>query len=320
MRRPPIFVVLILVLITASAIARHHHPQVPDNPAFTRLADVLDERITESSGIAQSISQPDAIWVHNDSGDKPRLFLVGLDGETRCVVTIRTKDPADWEDMCSFRANDANWLLIADVGDNAERRGNDGPPCRLLIVPEPEIDWKGRELVLSTSPVLTIEFGWEDGPRNCESVAVDTETHEILLVTKTKPSEAALYTIPLNLTPGTLKATARRVCRAAIPFATAMDVSTDGRKMVVTTMISAVLVNREADETWADAWKKPLTVVTIPPQKQCETICFLNTGTEVLVHSEGNRQTLWKIQLAEKPSPPVRRSRSPKTSDSETNQ
>lgn len=320
MRRPPIFVISILVLITASAIARHHQPQVPDNPAFTRLSDVQDARITESSGIAQSIANPDAIWVHNDSGDKARLFQIGLDGETRCVVTMQTQDPYDWEDMCSFRVDDSNWLLIADVGDNAEKRGKDLPSCRLLLFPEPEVNWKGRELALTVAPVTTIEFSWDDGPRNCESIAVDTESREILLVTKTQPFESALYSIPLNMIAGKQRAVAKKVCRAAVPFATGMDVSADGRKMVVTTMISAVLVNRELSETWADAWKKPLVVVTIPPQKQCETICFLNTGNEVLVHSEGKRQTLWKIRLPD-PAPSVtHRNATPKKSDTEKNE
>jgi len=47
-----------------------------------QIAVVQDKRIDECSGLASSDLKSDAVWIHNDSGDKPRLFLVGLNGET----------------------------------------------------------------------------------------------------------------------------------------------------------------------------------------------------------------------------------------------
>lgn len=300
LRRRRLFLLLIFVLVTSTVIARHRTRSGPVTSQMTKLAEIQDERINESSGMALSIAAPDSVWLHNDSGDKPRIFQVGLDGETRCVVTLRTRDePYDWEDMCSFSANNANWLLIADVGDNSAVRSKGAPVCRLLLCQEPIVNWKGKVLTLTIDPVSVTEFAWEGGPRNCESIAVDVESKEILLVSKTQPLECALYSIPLNLEPGQHTATAKLVSRVGVPFATGMDVSRDGRKMVVTTMISAILIVRRDEESWAAALKRSPTVVSIPPMKQCETICFLDDGRSVLVHSEGKNQAVWKIQLPE---------------------
>ena len=92
-------------------------------PGAQALCVVSDDRIRESSGIAMSRRQPDAVWLHNDSGDAARLFLVGLDGHTRGVVRLpHVGKPLDWEDMCSFTVNGMPWLMIGDVGDNARNR------------------------------------------------------------------------------------------------------------------------------------------------------------------------------------------------------
>ena len=50
-----------------------------------KVCTVEDDEISEASGIALSRRQNDAIWLHNDSGDSARLFLVGFDGKTRAI-------------------------------------------------------------------------------------------------------------------------------------------------------------------------------------------------------------------------------------------
>ncbi|MFN8705803.1 MAG: hypothetical protein ACK50J_03925, partial [Planctomyces sp.] len=102
---------------------------------------IRDARISESSGLAASQIRPDAFWIHNDSGDSARLFLVSASGETLTVMNLKTEKPVDWEDMCSFVVDGKSWLLIADTGDNLSQRGSKsarrGEPqsaCRLLLI------------------------------------------------------------------------------------------------------------------------------------------------------------------------------------------
>ena len=120
---------------------------------------VEDDQISEASGIAASRRQEDAVWLHNDSGDSARLFLVGLDGKTRAVVTLNVERPMDWEDMCSFEADGEKWLLIGDTGDNQRVRSTSERSCELLLIREPEIaKGEGGPVVAQADVVSRIAF------------------------------------------------------------------------------------------------------------------------------------------------------------------
>lgn len=41
-----------------------------------RTGSLHNEAIDEASGLAASWRHEDLLWVHNDSGDEPRLFLM----------------------------------------------------------------------------------------------------------------------------------------------------------------------------------------------------------------------------------------------------
>ncbi|MCC6491024.1 MAG: hypothetical protein IT364_26285 [Candidatus Hydrogenedentes bacterium] len=265
---------------------------------------IADERIMEASGLALSRRQPDAIWIHNDSGDIARLFIVGLDGETRGVVRLADVPmPVDWEDMCSFTVNGEPWLLIGDVGDNAINRHIVTPDtgeeraCRLLLLPEPALK-PGPEQ--ESVPVHTaILFEYEDGPRNCESVAVDTERKEILLVSKSKstPLDCGMYCMPLTLQAGTCIATARRIGSLDLPFATAMDVAPGNRRLVIISSRGAAIVDRETDEHWGDAIKKGVRLFALPKRENGETVCFGQSTGELFLNSEQAKQPLWRVRI-----------------------
>lgn len=261
---------------------------------------VEDDQISEASGIAASRRQKDAVWLHNDSGDSARLFLVGLDGKTRAVVTLNVERPMDWEDMCSFEADGEKWLLIGDTGDNQRVRSTSERSCELLLIREPEIaKGEGGPVVAQADVVSRIAFQFPDGPEDCESLAVDTQTKEILLLTKCAPQKCQLFRLPLSTKKGQQKLTAEPIASLAVPFATSMDVAVDNHSLVIVNMFSGALIRRATDESWAAACQKPITVLTLPAQPQCETVCFESNGVSVLVNSERTQQPLWRIKLPE---------------------
>lgn len=265
---------------------------------------VSDSRITESSGLAFSHRAPDAVWIHNDSGDTARLFLVGLDGTTRGVFKLAdTPMPLDWEDMCSFTVEGEPWLLIGDVGDNSTNRHlvtpDRGPEraCRLLLLHEPVLkDGPEQDMVPVNNTIL---YEYEDGPRNCESVAVDMERKEILLVTKSKstPLDCGVYTIPLTLEAGTSTAQARRIGSLDLPFATAMDIAPDNRIMVIISIKGASIIEREASQTWGDAIREPSLLLALPKREQGETVCFGKSNDELFLNSEKPGQPVWRVTI-----------------------
>ena len=240
--------------------------------------------------------------MHNDSGDIPRLFLVGLHGTTLGIVNVKGVTAMDWEDMCSFERDGESWLLIGDIGDNQRVRGATSPPCQLLLLKEPKLKRVSSSKVAAESTVevvRTIEFQFPDGPQDCESLAVDTVSGTILLVTKTDPLHSALYSLPLTISTGTETLTAERLAPLGVTYATAMDVSSDGRRLAIVNMFSGVMLTRDDPKTksWADACRESITILTLPVRKQGESVCFTADGNSLLLNSEGTSQKLWQVGL-----------------------
>ena len=113
-------------------------------------AIVRHKPIDEMSGIARSRTYDGVYWVHNDSGDRARIFPIRLDGSvvippfvSRRDTSDRSEDPSavyegihiegavniDWEDI----AIDGDTLYIADVGNNSNARRD----LAVYVVKEP---------------------------------------------------------------------------------------------------------------------------------------------------------------------------------------
>jgi len=264
---------------------------------------ISDPAIDEASGIAISRQNPDAVWIHNDSGDLPRLFLVGFDGETKAVVTVRDVVPMDWEDMCSFELDGEKWLLIGDIGDNGHVRGRSAPVCQLLLLKEPTAGKNDRSEPeqVAIEVFAALEYSYPDGPRDCESLAVDTTNREILLLSKSDPLSCALFRLPLSLMKGKSTTVAESIASLGVPYATAMDISPDGNRLAIVNMISGAMVERQDTESWSVACRRPVTLLTLPKRKQGESVCFTSDGGSLLLNSEKRKQPLWRVDL-EKPS------------------
>ena len=267
------------------------------------LCIVQDPQILEASGLAICRTMENAVWMHNDSGDTPRLFLVGLDGATIGIVNVKGVTANDWEDVCSFEINGQSWLLVGDIGDNAHQRSVKSPACQLLLLKEPtlKVSESGTKVTeVSIDVTRTVEFQFPDGPHDCESLAVDTINNTILLVTKSAPNKCAMYSLPLTLTGGKETLKAEHVTPISATFATAMDLSTDGRRLAIVNMWGGVMLTRKdaQKDSWADASMNGLTTLSLPKRKQGESVCFATDGNSLLLNSEGASQPLWQIKIA----------------------
>ena len=80
-------------------------------------------------------------------------------------------------------------------------------------------------------------------------------------------------------------------------FATGLDISANGRTMAVATMLNGVVVRRQPDESWSAAFSRPGTVISLPPRRQGETICFDLTGQYLFLNSEEKKQPLWRMNV-----------------------
>ena len=186
-----------------------------------QLGILTDEAIDESSGIAASRSVPGAYWTHNDSGDSPRIFLISKTGKTLATFQVDGAQAEDWEDICSFVHDSKNYLLIGDVGDNQRRRNE----VKLYLVEEPTLE-KNAEGVKGSVPVaMTLRVKYEDGPRDCESIAVDPASMKIYLVAKQFSTKCPIYEIPLPEKSPPDPVVAKACGTLPVSIATAMDIS-----------------------------------------------------------------------------------------------
>jgi hypothetical protein len=180
------------------------------------VGNLANPQINEASGLASSRLYPAVLWVINDGGNDPMLYAVGNDGAD--LGTFRV----DWEALASFQLQDTAYLLIADVGDNWEQRKTSS----LYVVEEPSITKTGLSDDTPVKIAWHIRFTYEDGPRDCEAVAVDVAHQRVLLLSK-RGLKPVLYELPLLPVEDDVIAVAQRM--TTIPhfnWPTAMDLTT----------------------------------------------------------------------------------------------
>ena len=292
-------------------------PDAPFAPAV-RVGSLLDPELVEVSGLAASGRRDDVLWAVNDSGNPTRLHALSLTGETRGAFDVDVGDAADdsdWEDLASFRFEDTPYLLIADTGDNWSWRRS----VRLWIVAEPELPASGEpELPARATrlvPSVRIELRFEDGPRDCEAVAVDPTDLSLLLVSK-RTAPPVVYRVelaPLLRAGGGAAVAQRLVALAGIPppsteradsrfpamlhMPTALALAPDGSAAVVVGYAEAWRFPRRAGQSWAEAFAATPERVRMPPLPLAEAAAFL--GPSLYVTSEMDPLTLvrWRAPL-----------------------
>lgn len=280
------FTACLTLTTLASGVAAEFVP-VADRPKIESPV------IKEASGLAISPTNPDFMWVVNDSGGSPDLNLVGTDGTDRGKVTLKGVKNIDWEDLASFTLDGKPYLLVADTGDNDAKRES-----RVFhILREPALPAAGKILAGTVVPAWQIPFRYEGGPRDCEAVAVDAKAGKILFISKrTTPPE--VYELPLRAPGKKGVLTARPVGLISVKsptgdlFAfsnqpTGLDISADGSLAAVITYYGVFLFPRTPAESWAEALsKKP---VVLPPHLlgQAESVAFSKDGKTIFAVSEG---------------------------------
>lgn len=251
---------------------------------YEELAKPLDARITEASGIAASLNEPNAYWVHNDSGHPANIFLCNpLTGETINSGLVKNAENRDWEDMSSFRINSKSYLILGSFGDNKRKRSQ----YELYIMEEPTTEAEGPFPYLNK-----IIYTYSGGASyNCESVAVDVAEGKIYLLTKTgNPDASKVFSLPLSLYETKDIQKAEFVTIPKIKSVTGMDISPDGLRAVVVTNKNnecrLFQFTKLPDETWAEGFAREPTVFKTPIRPTYEAICYALDGDTLYDKSE----------------------------------
>ena len=265
------------------AVARAPHAPVPVMPqarstGWSSVGRVTDPRLTEISGVVASRAHPDTLWVHNDSGDDPRVFAIGSDGAVRGELRIDNARAQDWEDI-SFGPGPAGsgggWLYVADTGNNfLVRRA-----LSIYRFPEPSSLGDGSV----SAQRLDVRF--DDGNRhNVEAMFVDPRSGDTMLVTKTSGSRAQLFRIPAGPFDGSTVVAEQVAVVEVGSKVTGADISPDGSRIAIRTSGQVAVWERGAGDTIAQS------VARVPvrfPAPSAEAIAFGRDGATLFSIGEG---------------------------------
>lgn len=282
-------------------------------PGWETVTTFEAEVLAEISGLAASGRIPGVFWAHNDSGGDPALHALDLEGHFLGSVPISGVKNIDWEDMAGFQHEGQSYLLIADTGDNDRKR----PTVQLHVLaePAPQADGSYRQIPPVT-PAWSLTATYEDGPQDCEAIAVVPGENRVLLLNKDSEN-SAIYEVPLfpkrGQSPDVMAK--RYVILPQVPNATGnllaflkagllgtratgMDISRDGKQAVVLTYTDIRLFRRREKESWAEVFTQAPQVLALPSIYQPEAICFGRDNGTVYVSSEESPTPLIRYQGA----------------------
>lgn len=210
-------------------------PQLDDQGISTlfdgpqELGAVQSADLDEASGLGHSRSNSLYLWSHNDSGGDPVLYLLTEQGADSGRFELAGAQNIDWEDFAIGAGPDdaLTYLYAADIGDNLAIRES----LTIYRVPEPDLNVADIPATSTLNDVEAIEFIYEDGARDAETLMVDPATKDLYIVTKREAS-VILYTLPYpqNLVE---RDTAERIAVLPFTFATGGDISADGNEVLI---------------------------------------------------------------------------------------
>jgi len=205
--------------------------------------------LSEVSGLAVSRGDPDLLWVHNDSGDGPTIYALGRDGRLRGRYHFTGKIAVDFEDMaagpCPPAVQAAACLFVGDVGDNNAIRNE----LTLYVLAEPSgVPDLDNGTPIELAPELSISVSYEDGPRDTESVFVDS-AGGVFLLSKGREGPPAVYQPDQPLRDGATLSMKRIFTFApddldpSSPLVTSADLYPEGGSLLIRSYDSLMLLS-----------------------------------------------------------------------------
>ena len=249
-----------------------------------RVGTTPIDKLPEVSGLVASVQTPGLLWMHNDSGDEPRIYGISPQGRIITEVVLQGATHMDWEDIARGPGpvQGASYLYIADIGDNSARRS----AITIYRIREPQIDTSIRaaRLTIAADSVESFTLRYPDGARDAEAMIVDPRSGEIVIVTK-REQRCRVYTIA-TLPVSTATATLEYVRDIPLQLVTGGDVSSDGSAIVLKTYMHVRMWKRRPGAGLAESITGAGSPLPYMPERQGEAIGFTSSADGYYTTSE----------------------------------
>lgn len=277
---------------TTDAVDTGARPSCRSYKTGQALGELKTDKLNEISGIVESRRNIGVLWLHNDAGDSPRLFAVGLAGHLLAEVAVPGAKAEDWEDVAIGPGPlvAKPYLYIADTGDNAANRDQ----VTVYRAPEPLIDPGLGGVKTSLEQVESFAFRYPDGPRDAEALMVDPLSGDLFVVSKENNGKSRLYRAKAPLQPGSAVELAKvgkldfgNGLLLGDELATAADIAADGLHFAIRTRDHAFEWPRLAGESVPQALFAAPCVLPLKSEDQGEALAYAADGSGFYTVSEG---------------------------------
>ena len=246
-------------------------------------------------------------WVHNDSGDEPRLFALDAEGRVQIPASLGEdfhdeeaeagKEPwpgvfienaanQDWEDVTSDGTN----LYIADMGNNRNARRNLG----IYVVPWDSLSDTQAATATRFIPVHYPEqTGFPPLERHFDSESLFFADGSLYAITKHRESfpnqrmqpGANLYRLD-SQSESESNALTLIDNHPELTAATAAELSPDGSTLAVLSYTAVWLFERPAEgDAWLSATSRRLPL-DVDAARQVEAIAWLDSETLIVTNEQ----------------------------------
>ena len=300
----------VILLLTGAGLTAAQISQPAGYTEPVPVCELRDGRITEASGIVPSHRNPGGYYIHNDSGDRARVFLIDRTGRTRLTIRLKNAAAVDYEDIALAPGAVPGTfdVCVADIGDNRAQRP------RVTIYRFPEVQWKQRGGASVEVEPVAYHVRYADGPANAEAFFVHPRNGDGYILTKRTDGSCAVYkmTTPWSAARETvLPRLLTLELPSAIPLArivTAADVSPDGRRVALRCYLGGWewrLPPGTGQDGFDRIFQTNPVALTLAAEQQGEALCYTADGRTILTLSEGGSPTLYELPAATPSSGPA---------------
>ncbi len=234
--------------------------------------------LNELSGIISSGIYPGKYWVHNDSGDEARIFLIDSLAKLNHEFRLAGVHARDVEDIAWVKIDGKNYIVLADIGDNQAKRQD----ISLYVFEEPVLRQKLD--TIPASAIRSIRLQYPDKARDAEAIFVDPLDQQFYLISK-RDFHSAVYTAAIFQEAKT-SFRLHKVMELPFNFITAADMASDGSGILMKNLTQVYYWPRLAQEPLPSALKKPYFKVAYSAEPQGEAIAFDRADSSFVTISE----------------------------------
>jgi hypothetical protein len=245
------------------------NPDPPVDPVIayenTPLAITLSGAIVkEASGIADSKTNKGFMWVEQDSGNPPMVYLLRHDGAYTDSIVLEGAMNRDWEDIAVGAGpdNSKSYLYIGETGDNNAVYSD----YAIYRLEEPAAG------AGSVTNYDKISFTYPDGSHDAEAFLVDDKTKDIYIITK-RDDNSRIYKLayPQNVSSNNV---ATYVSALGFNGVVSACLSSDGKEVLVKTYTQVFHYMRTNGEALSETLKRSSTTLGYQLEAQGEALTF----------------------------------------------